>query len=83
MKDLPRLVDQIGGIYARATTETGGSQPQQVGRLWPRSAGAVAAGWISIYCRDFRSSLINSVVSLQFSHVLARSSQKSDSPNID
>ncbi len=33
MKGLPRLVDRIGGIYARATTETGGSQPQQVGRL--------------------------------------------------
>ncbi len=58
-------------IYARATTETGGSQPHKVGRLWPHSAGAVAAGWISIYCRDFRSSLINSVVSTQFSHALA------------
>ncbi len=54
MKDLPRLVDQIGGIYARHR-ETGRSQPQQVGRLWPRPAEAVAAenGYLYI-AEDFR-----------------------------
>ncbi len=65
MKDLPRA-GRSDWRNLRAPPLKQEEVSRKVGRFWPHSAGAVAAGWISIYCRDFRSSLINSVVSIQF-----------------
>ncbi len=74
-RGLPRLVDQIGrGI--RHHWKRGNSAAQGQLNL-PYSAGTVAINhtrYLYILCKNFHSSSINSVVSIQFLHVLARCS---------